>query len=215
MLAGPNEFVDPLTGKARSKNFRAIPEAFRLMDYDAGMLSSADKNYLSTHKLRAPASFTFPDHLTVRKLNLNGARIALFMLPECGAEDITKLADEISTKHMELRKASDIIIAISPLGLDLEKELLQKTDGLDILLGGGPGYGFSSRINSSGKTIWSRPFTRGKTLNIITLQNLPSGNTFTWDKGMNFQAEVTPLGDSIRQDPAVEQVLIPNGPANK
>ncbi len=114
-----------------------------------------------------------------------------------------------------LRRESDLTVAISPLGLELEKEFLGRTEGLDVLLGGGPGYGFSSKIAGTGKTIWTRPFTRGKTLNIITLYVLPSNDSTTWTKGANFQAEAIPLDDSIRQDQTVQQLLEANASASK
>lgn len=207
-VAGPYEIVAPDTGTPRSEDYSALPAVLSAMKYEAGLLSAADNTFLETHKLSLPDGFQHVSLPTPKLLRIQNLRVLVLLLPDCtDTDEIHGLADQLTNIALKFRAKSDLVVAVSPLGLSGEKELLRHMQGVDILLGSGPGYGFSSRILESGKTIWSRPFTRGKTLNIITLYTLPSGDFRVWRKDVNFHSEAAPLDDSIRQDTTVMKLL--------
>ena len=67
-----------------------------------------------------------------------------------------------------------LVIGLSGWGLAGEDAFMAAHPGsLDVLLGSGPNAGQAGRASDDGKTLWSRSYIKGKTINRLDLLALP------------------------------------------
>nr|WP_144301617.1 hypothetical protein [Oceanidesulfovibrio indonesiensis] len=106
------------------------------------------------------------------------------------------------------RQDATIVIGLSLWGAAYEESFLQRNpDALDILLGSGPGRGFSGRQNAPGQTIWVRPYTKGATVAMIDILILPGAEGGHWALGMDVMAASHSLYDSIPSSLTVLELM--------
>lgn len=120
--------------------------------------------------------------------------------------------------HSRVRKAIedfrrnpkvDLVLAVSALGAVKENKLFSEHDfSPDILLGGGPGAGMRGRLKNRGKTLWIRPYSKGKSVSFIRVFSLPGEDGFKkWVKGENVEFGVTPLRGDIPLDRDIQKII--------
>ena len=119
-----------------------------------------------------------------------------------------KLMEATAKAAASLRDKASLIVGVSPWGaLDEEAFINSRSGVVDILLGSGGGSGFASRVSKDGKTLWTRAYIKGKTINRLELLALPGQAGFAWKVGDNFTAKVDPLDEAFPQDPGIVQLL--------
>ena len=106
--------------------------------------------------------------------------------------------------------AADLIIGVSPWGIETEKKALPALgQAYHVLLGGGPGAPFpgSAPDNVPG-TLWSRPDRRGRSITVLDVLELPGRNpVHVWTNNVNVETREAVLDASVPEDPAVAGIL--------
>ena len=139
----------------------------------------------------------------------SGLRVGFVYFPELNkgtGRASEALCRDIAETVRELGAKSDMVAGVSPWGYFAEKSFLEKSPPpLDMLLGGGPGSGLSKTANGN-RTLWLRPFAKGKTLTLVAIEHLPDQGNRTWTP-KDYALRNVPLGDSMRNDPAIEALI--------
>lgn len=192
----------------------AVVTAHERLAYDAMILAPAEANLLASGKTAPPkGAVVLGDTPATRIVSVGGRTVGLVLFPmpkDPSATVPEKLMDATAKAAAGLRGKADLIVGVSPWGaLDEEAFINSRTGALDVLLGSGGGSGFASRTSKDGKTLWTRAYIKGKTVNRLDLMALPgaAGQAFTWKLGDNFAAKVDPLDEAYPQDPAIEKLF--------
>lgn len=189
-----------------------LVKALDMIGYDAGELNPDEAAFLQ--KAGAP----LPDHFATlgptpqtRLLHKDGRTFGLVFFPP--SPDLKKpapedLGDAVAKAAASLRGKAACIIGLSGWGMIDEEAYLKAHPGsLDILLGSGPNAGTPGRATADGKTLWSRAYIKGKTVNRLDLFALPGAPGFTWKPDATFKATVTSLNETYPADPAVQHLF--------
>ena len=213
LLACPFEILpDGPEAKPEPKALPGIVKAFDAMGYDAGALNPDEAAYLKNAGAPLPARFTvLGDAPQTQLLQKGGTTYGLVFFP--ASPDLKKpvpdtVLDAAAKAAHDLRGKANVVIGVSGLGLTAEQDFLDKHPGaVDVLLGSGPNAGTASRLSADGRTLLSRTYIKGKTLNRLDIAALPGAPDFTWKPGQNFKTDVISLDDHYPADPAVEKML--------
>ena len=130
------------------------------------------------------------------------------MLRDVSAPVPEKLMDVTAKAAAALRGKVALVVGVSPWGaLDEEAFINSRPGAVDVLLGSGGGSGFPARTSKDGKTLWTRAYIKGKTVNRLDLFALPGARDFTWKTEGAYKAQVTPLDTAYPQDQAIEALF--------
>jgi len=209
MLACPFEILsDGPERKPDPKRLPGISQALTLIGYDAGALNPDEAAYLKSADAPLPAHFSVlgptPETQTVRVGDVP-VGIVLFPpspnlrepVPSAQGEAVAKAAAELHAK-------AKLVIGISGWGQSDEKAFIDAHPGsVDVLLGSGPNAGAAGHVSENGKTLWSRTYGRGKTINRLDIKTLPGAADFAWKPDSNFKAEVFSLDETYPADPMI------------
>lgn len=147
-----------------------------------------------------------------RVIPLDGRSVGLVFFPQADG----KRPNEIAAAYAEaleagraLRREVDLLVGVSPWGIDAERPFAEKAQGLyHVLLGGGSGFGFDSVVvGEAGGVIWVRPEDQGRTVNRIEILAWPEGAAPHWEPEANFRADMLPLGPSVPSDPEIARIF--------
>ena len=183
-----------------------------MIGYDAGALTPDEA--ASLRKANAP----LPTHFTVlgtapqtRLVKAGDVTVGLLFFPyspDLKAPVPPSLGDAVAREAAALRSRAAMIIGISGWGMTSEEAFLNAHPGaLDVLLGSGPNAGIAGRPAGNGRTIWSRSYTKGKTVNRLDLLRLPGGTDATWKTPADFTATVISLDDAFPSDATIQQLF--------
>ena len=145
----------------------------------------------------------------VKRWTIDGKNAALLGFPPDSkkGEVSDQTMAEVAAKAEELSKDSDLVIAVSPWGGDLEKRFVQLYPKVvDLLLGSGQGRTAKAE-QLSPRTYWAPTYTRGKSLLIITMNQWPTKAAGDWNNLGNYSTYVQALGDNIPDDPDVKAII--------
>jgi hypothetical protein len=190
----------------------AVAKAHAALAYDVLTLSPQEVKILADNKAALPGGAVQLDQTpTTRVVTIGGKAVGLVFFPmpkDASAPVSDKLMEVTAKAATELRGKAALVVGISPWGaLDEEAFINSRAGAVDILLGSGGGSGFASRTSKDGKTLWTRAYIKGKTVNRLDLLALPGQPGFVWKVGENFMAKVDPLDEAFPQDPAIEQLF--------
>jgi 2',3'-cyclic-nucleotide 2'-phosphodiesterase (5'-nucleotidase family) len=214
-VAGAWEFLPEVAATPPEPDkIPAVAKAHERLAYDALVISPAEAKLLADHKAAPPKGAILLDQApSTRIVPIGGQSVGLVFFPmpkDLSAPVPDKLMETTAKAAAELRGKVALVIGISPWGaLDEEAFINTRSGAVDVLLGSGGGSGFSSRTSKDGKTLWTRAYIKGKTVNRLELNALPSpaASAFTWKLGENFAARVDPLDEAYPQDAAIEQLF--------
>lgn len=212
-VAGAWEFLPEVAAAPpEPAKLPAVAKAHERLAYDAFVLTPAEVKVLADNKAATPAGAVVLDQAPVGKiLTIGGKAIGLVYFPmpkDISAPVPDRLMDATAKAAAELRGKTALVVGISPWGaLDEEAFINTRTGAVDVLLGSGGGSGFASRTSKDGKTLWTRAYIKGKTVNRLDLLALPAAKDFAWKIGENFTAKVQPLDEAFPQDPAIEALF--------
>lgn len=216
MLGGEYEYLLPTGEKKNDKKRDALAKIFSYLDYDFGMLSPTEKEYLEKSSSGIPKNWkTYPD-FTLNKITLkNGKTVGIVTFPnlEGNSEELPdSLVTDLTKNLRQFKKQADIIIGMSPWGYFREKALLENHNylecPLDILLGSGNGPGLTGRLIAQNKTLWVRCYPTGKAVSRIDILDWPKRDSdFRWTLGQNIRCLIQSLLINTREDPKVLDLL--------
>ena len=212
-VAGAWEFLPEVSAAPpEPAKLPAVAKAHERLGYDVFVLTPAEVKVLADNKAAPPKGATVLDAApATRILNIGGKAVGIVLFPmpkDVSAPVPDKLMDATAKAASELRGKVALVVGVSPWGaIDEEAFINTRTGAVDVLLGSGGGSGFPSRTSKDGKTLWTRAYIKGKTINRLDLAALPGANGFTWKIGENFTAKVQPLDEAFPQDAAIEALF--------
>lgn len=215
VIAGAWELVPEVSAQPPEPDMiPAVAKAHERLGYDAMVLSPAEVKLLADKNVAPPKDAVLLGHEpTTRIIRRRGSTIGLVFFPmpkDASAPVPDRLMDVTAKAAKDLRNKADLIIGISPWGaFDEEAFINTRHDAVDVLLGSGGGSGFPARASKDGKTLWTRAYIKGKTVNRLDLLALPSktDNVFAWKSGASFLAKVEPLDEAFPQDVSIERLF--------
>ncbi|OLN27254.1 hypothetical protein DVDV_2220 [Desulfovibrio sp. DV] len=212
-VAGPWEFAPEVSAAPPEPDkLPVVAKAHERLAYDAMAVTPQEMAILSERKAALPkGAQLLGDAPVTRVVNVGGQTIGLVYFPmpkDISAVVPDKLMDATAKAASELRGKVALVVGVSPWGaIDEEAFINTRSGAVDVLLGSGGGSGFASRLSKDSRTLWTRAYIKGKTINRLDLTALPGKPGFTWKIGENFTAKVDPLDENFPQDAAVEALL--------
>ncbi len=94
-------------------------------------------------------------------------------LPDSGKGPTEAQMDAVMGEAEKLRPQVNLVIGLSPWGYQGEVNVLGSAEdkrGLDVLIGGGHGSGNRGKIMAGGRTLWMRPFPKGKGVHHVNFE---------------------------------------------
>ncbi len=218
-LAGPGEFhASGGPNLNATDNAFSSPKSLEIfasvlfgLGYDLGVLSPGEADSLTARTTAWPPNFLVARELTERVLPLaDGRKVGVLVLPPLpqGQEAPTAgVVSALADRAESLRQQCGLVIGISPWGYLAESAYVTRFPAaVDILLGAGPGPG-TDQTAAGGKVLWLRGYTRGKTVQTVTVKAWPGQRRdFTWPKD-GFEMDNQGLDDSKPSDPGVNDRL--------
>jgi len=212
-VAGPWEFLPEVSAAPPEPDkLPVVAKAHELLAYDAMALTPQEAKLLAEHRSVPPkGAVVLEDAPVTRIVIVGGVAVGLLYFPmpkDVSAVVPDKLMDATAKAAAALRAKAAMVVGISPWGaIDEEAFINTRSGAVDVLLGSGGGSGFASRTSKDGRTLWTRAYIKGKTLNRLDLLALPGKPGFVWKIGENFTAKVDPLDENFPQDQAVDALL--------
>jgi 2',3'-cyclic-nucleotide 2'-phosphodiesterase (5'-nucleotidase family) len=212
-VAGAWEFLPEVSAAPpEPEKMPAVVKAHEALGYDVMAVTPDEVKLLADKKTAPPKGAVVLGQTPATKIvTVGGKAVGLVFFPmpkDVSAPVPDKLMDQTAKAASELRGKVALVVGVSPWGaLDEETFVNTRSGAVDVLLGSGGGSGFSSRTSKDGKTLWTRAYIKGKTVNRLDLLALPGQPGFAWKVGENFVAKVDPLDETVSQDPAVEQLF--------
>lgn len=212
-VAGPWEFLPEVAAAPpEPAKLPAVVKAHERLAYDAMAVAPQEAKVLAEHQSLLPkGAVLLGDAPATRIVIVSGVAVGLLYFPmpkDVSAVVSDKLMDATAKAAAELRAKAALVVGVSPWGaIDEEVFINTRNGAVDVLLGSGGGSGFASRTSKDGRTLWTRAYIKGKTLNRLDLLAMPGKPGFVWRIGENFTAKVDPLDENFPQDASVEAVL--------
>jgi 2',3'-cyclic-nucleotide 2'-phosphodiesterase (5'-nucleotidase family) len=148
------------------------------------------------------------DNIRVAFFGLLSPDMSLAVRKTMGKKVMIKDPVETARNLVErLRSQADIIILLSDLGLEKEKELLRKVSGIHFILGGREGQYMESPI-LEGKTPIFQSYNRGMYAGKLQITFTHASSPFRAEgqtNGNRFQWTLIPLDASISEDNIISQ----------
>lgn len=213
VVAGAWEFLPEVSAAPpEPEKLPVVAKAHERLGYDVMAVTPAEVKVLADHKAAVPqGAVVLGQEPTTRIMTIGGKAVGLVFFPmpaDVSAPVPDKLMDAVAKAAAGLRGKTALVVGISPWGaIDEEAFINTRVGAVDVLLGSGGGSGFPSRTSKNGKTLWTRAYIKGKTINRLDLFALPGASGFTWKVGDNFMAKVQPLDAAFPQDEAIEKLF--------
>jgi len=189
---------------------RALAAAYAKLGYQAGQLLAAERAAMDAVGIPAPAGFLASSGMEMRLIATAAGTVGLLLLPELTtpAPSEAQFA-EAAAAARALRAQADLVVGLSPWGVDAEQLLAGRADGaFHILVGSGKGRGAPGLFAAFDKTLWVRPYAEGKAVGRIEILAMPGKDpAFKWQKDANVRFDVVPLKDDVRDDPDTAALL--------
>ena len=212
-VAGAWEFAPEVSAAPpQPAKLPAVATAQSRMGYDVAVITPDELKVLAANKATPPAGFTvLGEEPQTKILSVAGKSVGLVFFPmprDISAPVPEKLMDATARAAAALRGKVALVVGVSPWGaLDEEAFINSRPGAVDVLLGSGGGSGFPARTSKDGKTLWTRAYIKGKTVNRLDLFALPGARDFTWKTEGAYTAKVTPLDTAYPQDQALEALF--------
>ena len=216
ILAGPNEFYadqpEPDPDKAQ-KFTPALLAAFGRMPYTALYLSPAAVLDMHQQNLKLPANGIIITDKPITKFFPAGyLTIACVFLPT-GIDNGVPSPEQITAAQLAAREAAasaDLVVAVSPWGMQTENSLTPSLAGyFHILLGGGKGIAIPGQATGTPAIpgpIWLRSDQRGRAVNVLDILSLPIPGS-PWLDGINFTSRLVYVTPELPEDTFVRELV--------
>ncbi|MGE4293409.1 MAG: hypothetical protein AB7E32_14510 [Desulfovibrio sp.] len=212
-LAGGCEFGREALGSKDAESLKALRVSYGMLGYDLGLLTEFEFKEFGDNGLTPPEHWVHPNEVQFMRLDRGKVGIGVILFPEIPPDAKTPPARVLADISRILRKERgkvDLLVGMSPWGLWVEKAYLESgADSPDLLLGSGPGVEVPGSIMAEGRTFWTRPSAKGKTVTRIDVLALPRGRaSFAWAENGNIRFESPALTDRYIEDIDVLSALV-------
>ncbi len=206
-ISGFNELSHPRRGLRKTETAQTLCRIFTELHYQLGVLSPEEATFLQENRIDPPKNWlTASRHPKAKIFSMGAKKIAVILFPwdnsgQTGRTQIVELASE-------LRRDVDLLIGLSPWGINQERSFFSNSPNvLNILLGSGPGPGFKSKFVQEGTTLWVRPYGRGKVVFSLRIKSWPSGPETVWRPGKTVDTDIILLKDNIPEEESISSLL--------
>lgn len=189
-----------------------LKRAYDLLGYDIALRAPNDAVAFEHAGVEAGhwvGPFDEPQ-LVVRQVQ--GGSLAFILFPDSGLHD-TEIEDRAAALAESLRKEGkhNLIIGISTWGANRENDFIDRHgSAFDIILGSGPGPGYTGLFLRENSLLWVRAFTKGRNILGVTIPTLPKpGVKVIWEPQATVFTAATPLGGEVVSDPEVNAIFNP------
>jgi hypothetical protein len=212
-LAGPYELKHPGRQSPDVHKIPLLSQIFSLLNYDLGVYCSKIfpnatqenngflKDWTQLNETSQEKIFSFDTH-----------KVACLIFPEDPQTDTSSweaVIQAIQEKAKLLRDKTDLIIGISPWGWQAEQLFIKNNHGaVDILLGSGHGPAIRGQLSKDKKTLWVRPYSKGKVITRIKISYLTNRETpRQWTLNQNITPGYIALNSNIQGDSQVTSLI--------
>jgi hypothetical protein len=216
-IAGPYELTkwNP-TQPLDPERITPLIRGYEHLSYDLGVLGTSESNALAILSGTQPGTWFRVDSLPqVHSIQTEMGLLfaVVFQDLEANTHPGESIVGELLTTLSGLRKEHPdaLIVGISSWGRENERLFVENHEGsCDILLGSGPGPGLIAAFSTHAKTLWTRAYSKGRTVTKIEIREFPSSDvSLTWNTGRNISAQLVLLGKKIQENPAMNTILAP------
>lgn len=190
---------------------QALSETYDVFKYNLGLITSSEAEAFQAADLHWPKSFSVPESLQYNEFKVPSGKIGILVFPELNGakEPGPKMTRAIERMCKEKRAETDLLIGISPWGYWGEQAYLKSgpKDGVDILLGSGPGVEVTGALMSSDNILWNRSYSRGKHVLRIDIESWPGTKTPKWEEDVNIHSESVVLTDGYVEDTHIFSII--------
>jgi hypothetical protein len=216
-IAGPYEFAKwspahPLN----PERITPLIRGYEHLSYDLGVLGTSESNVLShLSGTQTEKWFQVVSHPQVHSLQTGRGLFIAVVFPalEVNTPPSTSMIQNLVATLNELRSdhPNALIVGISSWGRESEKQFIEKHEGsCNILLGSGPGPGLTSTVSTHAQTLWTRSYSKGRTVTKIEIREFPTADRpLNWITGRNISAQLVLLGKKIQENPGMNAILAP------
>jgi len=213
VVAGGYEFTPFRAEPPGADVARALGQAYAYMDYDLGLLSPTDFDWLRGAGANpGPAWLPPAPEPRVRRLEAGGLRVGVIVLPEgqgLHAPAAPEAVDAVLRVAREVRPEVDLLVGLGAWGWQADKALLDAPGlPLDVLLSSGAGRGTGVRPVAGGRVLEVRPEYQGWSVIRLDILALPgAAQDALWTDDVHYQAKVIRLDATVPSDAKVSKVL--------
>ena len=216
-IAGPYELAKwPPARPLDAERVKPLIRGYELLAYDLGVLGTSEASALPLLAKDQPQTWLRADshpHIHPMTTAMGSVMAVVFPTLQPDGTPSESMLSELVTTLTDLRHSHPkaLLVGISSWGREHERRFLDDHEGrCDILLGSGPGPGLTSVFSSHAKTLWTRAYTKGRTVNKIEIREFPSPSaSFNWKNGRNISTKLLVLGEKIQDNPAMDAILAP------
>lgn len=190
-----------------------LKRAYDLLGYDIALLSPADALVFSHADMEAGPTWSGPfttPQLRVREVP--GGSLAFVLFPDSGQQD-PDMEEKVARFAESLRNEAkhNLIIGVSTWGGNRENDFIDRHgDAFDIILGSGPGPGYTGLYMRDNGLLWVRSFTKGRSANRVTIPALPApGQKPVWEPQVSIFTEAMSMGGGVPSDPQINAIFNP------
>ncbi len=217
VLAGPNEFYSdkeaPVPDKTQ-KLTAILHAAFSSMPYTAIYLSPRTATAMEQAGLALPANAVPVDGRPVTNFYRAGSlTVGCVFLPAASGAERLPSQEQIQAARLAAREAAasaDLIVAVSPWGIQAENSLAASFAGdVHILLGSGEGIAVPGQATGSYASpgpLWVRSDRRGRAVSVLDIYALPARGT-PWLDGIHFSARLAFLDPALPEDASILKII--------
>ena len=190
-----------------------LKKAYDLLDYDIALRAPNDATLFEHSGIEAGPMWSGPfDEPKLVVKNVQDGSLAFVLFPDSGQHDpdIEKKAADFA-ESLRKNGKHNLIIGVSTWGADRENDFIERRgDAFDIILGSGTGPGYTGLYMREGRLLWARPFTKGRSVNSVTIPTLPApGHKTVWEPQASIFTEAVSLGGGIPSDPEIDAIFTP------
>ncbi len=216
-IAGPYEFAKWTPAHPLNpERITPLIRGYEHLCYHLGILGTSESGALSILSDTQPKTWFRIEHRPqVHFLQTDGGLFIAVVFPalEVNTPPSKSMIQNLVATMTRLRSdhPGALIVGISSWGRKNERQFVEEHEGsCNILMGSGPGAGLISAFSTHAKTLWTRPYSKGRTVTKIEIREFPSADpTSSWNTGRNISAQLVLLGDKIQENPAMSAILAP------
>jgi hypothetical protein len=214
VLGGPWEFKAPGAPAPAQESLKAIARSFEMMGYDMGLLSPEEAHALSAGGVSLPGWHQTENAGALAFFPSPVGRVAVIAFPMLDGGALLPGKGQVETVRTlaaTARARADLIVALSPWGAQAERFLLERAAPgirIDVLLGAGNGSSQAGQIANRGRTLWMRPYDKGRTVMRVTIGPLTGApGERAWVPGTNIDFRMVPLLPNVPEHEAVGRLF--------
>lgn len=212
-MSGGFEYIRPQGSPQPKETLTALAAAYDRMEYDVGLLTPDEAQLFSRLGVTPPAWQKTADQEPFYSIPVEDKVVGFVRFPSLKeGEEMPSdaLVSEITALLKRKRGGVDLLIALSDWGWQAEREYYEKDPEVvpDFLLGSGYGSGINGRLRADNRSVWVRPYDKGRSVCVIEVFKWQKPeNPFAWKVTINYKTSSVGLNDDIEANKGVDALF--------